>query len=84
MYFLYLIRCSDNSIYCGQTKDLERRIKEHNDSNSKSKYTRTRRPVKLLYFEKYETISEALKRESKIKKMKKIEKEALIKANRIL
>ena len=84
MYFLYLIRCSDNSIYCGQTKDLERRIKEHNDSNSKSKYTRTRRPVKLLYFEKYETISEALKRESIIKKMKKIEKEALIKANRIL
>lgn len=84
MYFIYLLRCSDNSLYCGQTKDLERRIKEHNSPDSKSKYTRTRRPVKLIYFEKYKTLNEVLKREFEIKKMRKKEKEALIRKNYIL
>jgi predicted GIY-YIG superfamily endonuclease len=79
MYYLYLLRCSDNSLYCGQTKDLKRRIKEHNDPNSKSKYTRSRQPVKLAYFEKYKTINEVLKREFEIKKMSKTKKETLIK-----
>lgn len=79
MYFIYLLRCSDNSLYCGQTKDLQRRIKEHNSIDSKSKYTRTRRPVSLVYFEKYKTVNEALKREFEIKKMTKARKEMLIK-----
>ncbi len=79
MYFIYLLRCSDNSLYCGQTKDLQRRIEEHNNDDSKSKYTRARRPVKLVYFEKYKTINEALKRELEIKKMAKAKKEILIK-----
>ena len=79
MFYVYILRCSDNSLYCGQTKDLKRRIKEHNDPDSKSKYTRTRRQVKLVYFEKYKTVNEALKREFEIKKMKKTEKEELIK-----
>lgn len=83
MYFIYLLRCSDKTLYCGQTKDLKKRVNEHNGSNSKSKYTRTRRPVKLVYFEKYQTISEALKREIKIKKMKKTEKEELIKNDKL-
>lgn len=78
-YFIYLLRCADNSLYCGQTIDLTRRIKEHNSIDSKSKYTRSRRPVKLIYFEKYKTINEALKREFEIKKMKKKAKEELIK-----
>ncbi|MFA6532978.1 MAG: GIY-YIG nuclease family protein [Patescibacteria group bacterium] len=79
MYFIYLLRCSDNSLYCGQTKDLQRRVKEHNNIDSKSKYTRTRRPVNLVYCEKYKTVSEALKREFEIKKMTKTKKETLIK-----
>ncbi len=79
IYFIYLLRCADNSLYCGQTKDLQRRIKEHNSIDSKSKYTRTRRPVRLVYFEKYKTVNEALKRELKIKKMTKAKKEMLIK-----
>ena len=79
MYYLYILRCADNSLYCGQTKDLQRRIEEHNSDKFKSaKYTRTRRPVKLVYFEKYKTINEILKREFKIKKMTKIKKESLI------
>lgn len=81
MYYLYLLRCSDNSLYCGQTKDLQRRIKEHNGDNSKSKYTRARRPVKLVYFEKYKTINEVLKREFEIKKLTKEKKETLVKKN---
>ena len=78
MYFIYLLRCSDNSLYCGPTKNLKRRIKEHNSNDSKSKYTRARRPVKLVYFEKYKTINKALKREFEIKKMTKGKKEELI------
>jgi putative endonuclease len=54
-------------------------MKEHNSIDSKSKYTRTRRPVSLVYSEKYKTVSEALKREFEIKKMTKIKKEMLIK-----
>jgi len=79
MYYLYLLRCSDNSLYCGQTKNLQKRIKEHNSDNSESKYTRSRRPVKLLYSEKHQTLSKVLKREFEIKKMSRIQKEKLIK-----
>lgn len=78
MYFIYILRCSDNSLYCGQTKDIKRRIQEHNSSDSISKYTRSRRPVKLVYTEEYQTINDALKREFEIKKMTKIQKERLI------
>lgn len=81
MYYLYLLRCSDGSLYCGQTKDLNRRIKEHNSVDSISKYTRARRPVKLVYFEKHRTLSKVLKREFEIKKMPKLEKEKLISDN---
>ena len=79
MYYVYLLRCADNSLYCGLTTDLDRRVEEHNGEKSKSKYTRSRRPVKLIYFEKYKTINQALKREHEIKKMPKIKKESLIK-----
>ena len=79
MYFIYILRCSDNSLYCGQTNNLKRRIQEHNSDDSKSKYTRARRLVKLVYFEKYKTINEVLKREFEIKKMTKAKKEILIK-----
>ncbi len=79
MFYFYILRCSDNSLYCGQTNDLERRIKEHNfDSKKSSKYTRGRRPVKLVYFEKFKTMGEAMKREWEVKKWPKVKKETLI------
>lgn len=84
MYYIYILRCSDNSLYCGQTKDLKRRIEEHNSDDSKSKYTRSKRPAKLVYFEKHKTISEVLKREFEIKSMTKTKKESLIKKGRKL
>jgi putative endonuclease len=79
MYYIYILRCSDNSLYCGQTTDLERRVREHNFDKSKSaKYLRAKRPVKLVYSEELNSLSDALRREHEIKKMTKIKKEALI------
>ena len=78
-YFLYILRCSDNSLYCGVTNNLKRREKEHNASKSKaSRYTRLRRPAKLVYTEKFQTLPEAMRRERQIKKWSKAKKEALI------
>lgn len=84
MYFVYLLRCKDNSLYCGQTNNVKKRIDEHNYSTTKSaKYTKGRRPVELVYMEEYKTLSQALKRECKIKKWTKIQKEQLIKGKNI-
>lgn len=77
-YFLYILRCADSTLYTGITTDLDRRITEHNESEKWAKYTRTRRPVELIYSESFENRSEASKREYEIKKMKKIDKESLI------
>ncbi|MFZ6035278.1 MAG: GIY-YIG nuclease family protein [Patescibacteria group bacterium] len=82
MRYVYILRCADNSLYCGQTTDLERRLREHNGDNKKSsKYLRTRRPVRLVYFEKHAGLSQALKREAEIKRMKKSDKERLVMYN---
>ena len=75
-YYFYLLRCSDNSLYSGITNDLENRIKAHNFGKG-AKYTKSRRPVKLVYFEKLENKSMALKREAEVKKWSKTKKEKL-------
>ena len=78
MYFIYLVKCSDNTLYCGIAKDLERRLNEHNGvTKGGAKYTNPRRPVKLVYKEEVATLSEALKREIAIKKHTREEKENL-------
>ena len=73
-----MVRCSDNSLYTGITTNVERRIKEHNQTKKGAKYTRSRRPVKLVYTIKKDSRSEALKAEHKIKKLNKKQKENLI------
>lgn len=79
MYYVYLLRCKDNTLYCGQTNNLEKRIKDHNDQkNNTTKYTRGRRPVILVYVEKKIAKSDALKREMEIKNLTKEKKELLI------
>jgi putative endonuclease len=79
MYYVYLLRCKDNSLYCGQTNNIEKRIEEHNYSKTKSaKYIRGRKPVRLVYFEEVKTISQALKREYEIKRLTKVQKENLV------
>ena len=76
-WYFYIVRCRDNSLYSGITNNIEHRIKEHNKGTG-AKYTLGRRPVNLIYKEKYANISEARKRESQIKGWPRIKKERLI------
>ena len=74
-----MLECADGTLYTGIATDIERRIDEHNHSPKGAKYTRTRRPVKLVYTEKYSDRSTASKREYEIKrKMSRKEKLALV------
>ena len=82
MYYLYILKCADKTLYTGITVDLDRRVEEHNDSKLGAKYTRARRPVKLVYSKKFRNRSSASKAESRIKNLSRGEKLELIK-NRI-
>ena len=80
MHYIYLVRCSDDSLYCGWTTDLKRRIDAHNGHISGgAKYTRGRRPVTLVYAESFHQKQEAQRREYAIKRMAKTKKLRLIK-----
>ena len=79
MYFVYILECADKTLYTGSTNNLEKRLNEHNNSKCGAHYTKIRRPVKLMYSEKYSTKSEALKREMEVKKLKRDKKLLLIK-----
>jgi len=68
MYYVYMLECADGTLYTGITTDLERRLEEHNSSDKGAKYTRVRRPVKLVYSEQHPDRSSASKREYEIKK----------------
>ena len=76
-YFTYILRCCDDTLYTGWTNDLAKRTQKHNQGKG-GYYTRARRPVTLIYFETFETKSEAMKRECAIKKLRRPQKEALI------
>ena len=76
-WLVYMLECSDNSIYTGITNNLEERLKKHESGNG-AKYLRGRLPIKLVYKEKFLNRSEATKREIYIKKMSKKEKKHLI------
>ena len=77
MNYTYIVKCRDNTYYTGWTKDLDRRMKAHN-SGTGAKYTRSRRPVRLVYYEAYRTKEEAMRREAAIKKLSRPQKERLI------
>ena len=77
MYNVYILRLSDDSLYCGITKDLDRRLKEHRTGRG-SKYVKGRLPLELVYLEERENLSEAMRREAEIKSYSKDKKEALV------
>ena len=79
-YFVYILECSNGTLYTGITTDIKRRVDEHNNSKKGARYTKLRRPVKLVYSEKSEDRSSASKREYEIKKLKRSEKLELINA----
>lgn len=78
MSYVYILECVDKSLYTGWTVDLDNRLKAHNAGKA-SKYTRGRLPVKLIYFEQYDSKIDAQKREWKIKQLSREEKLDLIK-----
>lgn len=77
MYYVYILKCADRTLYTGITTDLKRRVFEHNNTKLGAKYTSARRPVKLVYSKKFKTRSMASKEEAKIKKLSRAEKLAL-------
>jgi len=81
MYFVYILQCVDNTFYTGITTDLDRRIKEHNSSKLGARYTKVRRPVKLVYSKDFTNRSEASIEESRIKKLSRLKKIELFKKN---
>ena len=77
MFYTYIVECSDKTLYCGYTTNLEHRINAHNKGEG-AKYTRPRRPVRLVYFEEYAERAQALRREAAIKKLTRRQKLMLI------
>lgn len=77
MYYTYILECADKSFYCGYTNDLNARVEKHNRGEG-AKYTKSRRPVKLIYSEEFPTKSLAMKRECEIKKLRRSAKLKLL------
>jgi putative endonuclease len=78
-WYVYILRCADDSLYTGITRDMERRVDEHNNSDRLgARYTRGRRPVRAVYHEIYADRSQAAKRECEVKALTRERKETLI------
>ncbi len=78
MNYTYILRCADGSFYTGWTNHLEKRLQAHNAGEGGAKYTKTRRPVELVYFEGYATKEEAMRREYAIKQLTRRQKLELV------
>ena len=79
MYYTYILQCADNTLYTGITNNLKKRLYDHNFTDKGAKYTRQRRPVKLVYFEEFKNKSLASKNEWRIKKLNRNQKLELVK-----
>jgi putative endonuclease len=77
-WYVYLLRCKDNSLYAGITTDINRRLHQHNHTKLGAKYTRAKRPVTLVFLEAASDKSTASKREYQIRKLTKLNKEELV------
>jgi putative endonuclease len=80
MHYAYILRCADDTLYCGCTNDLEKRLHTHNHAKAGAKYTKARRPVRLVYSEKFRTLARARAREAALKRLTRAEKLAVIAA----
>ena len=78
-YFVYILKCSDNTYYTGVTNNIERRFKEHQSGESKTSYTYSRRPLELVYYTSFNDVDNAILFEKRIKKWSRKKKEAAIK-----
>ena len=82
IWHVYMVRCSDGTLYTGITIDLEKRIEAHNSGKDGARYTRSRRPVKLVYSEQVESKSAAAKLECQIKRLPRDKKKRMVKMGR--
>ncbi|MGI6150888.1 MAG: GIY-YIG nuclease family protein [Christensenellales bacterium] len=73
MPFAYMVRCADGSYYSGSAVNMKKRIDAHN-AGAGAKYTRSRRPVRLVYYEEFQSLSDAMKREAALKKLSHAQK----------
>ena len=78
-FFVYILECADASLYVGCTNNLQKRLRQHNESKCGAHYTKLRRPVVLKFTEAFETLKEAMARESEIKGWRREKKSSLIK-----
>ncbi|MCH7493084.1 GIY-YIG nuclease family protein [Patescibacteria group bacterium] len=79
MYYLYIVRCADKTLYTGIAQDVKKRVAEHNMSDVGAKYTRARRPVKLVYTRRFRSRSTASRAEARVKQLSRPAKLAMIK-----
>ncbi|MFZ2149574.1 MAG: GIY-YIG nuclease family protein [Minisyncoccia bacterium] len=82
MYYLYILKCADKTLYTGITTDLKRRLVEHNSSKLGAKYTNSRRPVKIVFSKRFKNRSKASTEEARIKALTRAQKLVLIKNNK--
>lgn len=82
-YIVYILECADHSLYVGCTNNLDKRLKQHNESKSGAHYTKIRRPVALKYSETFLTLKDARKREAELKGWKREKKVSLIQNKKI-
>ena len=78
IYFVYILKCSDDSYYTGVTNDISRRLVEHQSGDEPKSYTFKRRPVQLVFFAEFSSIDYAIEKEKQLKKWSRAKKEALI------
>jgi putative endonuclease len=82
IWHVYMVRCRDGTLYTGITNDLEKRIEAHNSGKEGARYTRSRRPVKLVYSEQVESKSAAAKLEYQLKKLPRLKKDTLVRSEK--
>jgi putative endonuclease len=80
-YYVYILKCNDNSLYVGITSDIERRVLEHNAGKYSEAYTHSRRPVELVFYQDFMEPNQAIEFEKKIKKWSRAKKQCLIDDN---
>ena len=79
MFYTYILKCADNTLYVGSTNNLEKRLIQHNTSKNGAHYTKIRRPVTLVYSENFESYAESRAREGELKRLTRLQKLDLIK-----
>lgn len=78
MYYVYILRCADDTLYVGSTNNLEKRLHQHNNAKSGAHYTKIRRPVVIEYYQELGSLGEARSREAEIKRLNRKNKLELI------